>query len=81
MSREKIREMIEEIADVRNENKHMYVWVNYVMIEKPTEFRFEVSYNNETDEYTLFLVNKKEYRIIIAVMEHVITDISYEVTK
>ena len=81
MSREEFRKMIEKITDVRNENKRMYVWVNFVMIEKSENCRFEVSYNDRTDEYTLFLVDMNDYALKMTAMEHLITNISYEVVE
>lgn len=81
MSREKIRETIETLADVKNKGKYIHIWINFVLVEKTKELEVEVSYNDKTNEYTMFLVDKKTYSIPVTIMEHNITNISFEVEK
>lgn len=81
MSRKKIRETIEALADVRNKEKYIHIWINFVLIEKTENLYVKVSYNNKTDDYTLFLINREDYSIPITAMEHMITSIAFEVVR
>lgn len=81
MSRKKVRETIKTLADVKNRGEYIHIWINFVLVEKTKKLEVEVSYNNKTDEYTLFIIDRETYSIPVTIMEHNITNIAFEVAR